>query len=395
MVFVGESAFEDCAGLTNVVFGAGVRTIGLYAFRNCTSLTAIALSASVETIGEEAFFGCSSARTLTVRQNVTSVGKKAFAECVLLNRIFWDSFIQPASDSKLFENAGRNSFGITADFTTIAAIPDYFFDTGSAATAPKVVDVSIGSSVAKIGMYAFRNLEIGASEIVLPSSLGELGDFCFENSRIGTITLPDSVMIVGVGVFKDCAFLNTVTLSASMTTIPVGMCEGCRALGSVALPRSVTTISENGFLNCSAMRNVAVFNTLTAVGNNAFAGCVSLTNLFVLDGSSFTATVGTGNTPLTDPTTGAQKKFAYFENNAFSVYKDSNDQKNILNFRNEDGGLYDPYAVEYESSDTSIVSVAFSDGTLTGLAYGNAIITVKITLVSGLAAYLTYNVTII
>lgn len=395
IVTIGESAFEDCAGLTNVVFGAGVRTIGLYAFRNCTSLTAIALSASVETIGEEAFFGCSSARTLTVRQNVTSVGKKAFAECVLLNRIFWDSFIQPASDSKLFENAGRNSFGITADFTTIAAIPDYFFDTGSAATAPKVVDVSIGSSVAKIGMYAFRNLEIGASEIVLPSSLGELGDFCFENSRIGTITLPDSVMIVGVGVFKDCAFLNTVTLSASMTTIPVGMFEGCRALGSVALPRSVTTISENGFLNCSAMRNVAVFNTLTAVGNNAFAGCVSLTNLFVLDGSSFTATVGTGNTPLTDPTTGAQKKFAYFENNAFSVYKDSNDQKNILNFRNEDGGLYDPYAVEYESSDTSIVSVAFSDGTLTGLAYGNAVITVKITLVSGLVAYLTYNVTII
>ena len=392
---IGESAFEDCPDLTSVVFGAGVRTIGLYAFRNCTSLTAISLSASVETIGEEAFFGCSSARNLTVRQNVTSVGKRAFAECVMLNRIVWDSFIQPTSDSQLFENAGSNSFGITADFTSVAAIPDFFFDTGSVATAPKVVDVLIGSSVTKIGKYAFRNLEIGTTEIVLPASLSELGDFCFENSRIGSITLPDSVSVVGVGVFKDCAFLNTVMLSSGMTTIPMGMFEGCRAIVSVVLPRSVTTVSENAFLNCSAMQNVAVFNTLTAIGNNAFSGCTGLKNLFVLDGSTFTATVGTGNAPLTDPTTGAKKKFAYFENNVFSVYKDSNDQKNMLNFRNEDGGLYDPYAIEYESSDASIVSVAFSDGTLTGLAYGNAVITVKITLVSGLVAYLTYNVTVI
>ncbi len=180
-----------------------------------------------------------------------------------------------------------------------------------------------------------------------------------------------------------------------MTTIPVGLFEGCRAIASIALPRSVTTVAENGFLNCSALRHVALFGTLTAIGNNAFAGCSSLKNLFVLDDSSFTATIGTGNTPLTDPTTGAQKKFVYFEESMFSVYKDSNDQKNILNFRNADGGLYDPFSVEYESSNTSVVSVAFSDGTLTGLAFGNAVVTVKITLVSGLVAYLSYIVTVI
>ncbi|MBM6682092.1 leucine-rich repeat protein, partial [Pseudoflavonifractor capillosus] len=36
---IGESAFEDCTGLTNVTIPEGVTKIGEFAFLNCTGLT--------------------------------------------------------------------------------------------------------------------------------------------------------------------------------------------------------------------------------------------------------------------------------------------------------------------------------------------------------------------
>ena len=391
---IAESAFEDCASLTAVAFNSGLETVDRYAFRNCTALSSIALSASVTSIGEEAFFGCSSVRTLTVRQNVTSVGAKAFAGCVMLNRVNWESFIQPNVNSKLFENAGKDSFGITAYLA--ASVPNYFFDTDSADTAPKVVDVSLGSGVTSIGSYAFRNLPI--TTIDLPDGLNSIGSFAFEKSALTAIALPDTVLTVGEGVFNACTALRNVTLSAGMTSVSAGLFQGCTSIVSVSVPASVTSIAENAFYGCAALKYVAVFSTLTAVGNNAFAGCANLYFdgetkvgcLFVVNASSFGATVGTGNEALSS----AQKRFVYFEADSYSVYNGTNG-KNTLNLKLASGGLYDPYAISYSSSDESVVTVNASTGYLTGSSFGSAIITATIELVSGLIVKHSYSVTVI
>ena len=391
---IAESAFEDCASLTAVAFNSGLETIDRYAFRNCVALSSIALSASVTSIGEEAFSGCSSARTLTVRQNVTSVGAKAFSGCVMLNRINWDSFIQPNINSKLFENAGKDSFGITAYFT--ASVPNYFFDTDSVLTAPKVVEVSLGSAVTSIGTYAFRNLPF--TSIDLPEGLTTIGDFAFEKAALTSVVLPDTVLVVGSGVFNACSALRNVTLSAGMTSVPAGLLQGCTSIVSIFLPGSIATIGENAFSGCVALKYVAVCSALTAVGNNAFAGCTNLYYdgettvgcLFVVNASSFTATVGTGNEALSS----AQKRFVYFDEANFSLYNGSND-KNALNFKLASGGLYDPYAISYSSSNEGVVGVNSSTGYLVGNAFGSAVITATIELVSGLVVKYSYSVTVI
>jgi hypothetical protein len=44
---IGESAFDDCSGLTSVTIPDGVTSIGVRAFRRCSGLTSVTIPGSV------------------------------------------------------------------------------------------------------------------------------------------------------------------------------------------------------------------------------------------------------------------------------------------------------------------------------------------------------------
>ena len=55
---IGNSAFENCSGLTSVYIPNSVTTIGWYAFEYCRGLTSIEIPNSVTSIGNYAFCDC-------------------------------------------------------------------------------------------------------------------------------------------------------------------------------------------------------------------------------------------------------------------------------------------------------------------------------------------------
>ena len=57
---IGEYAFSDCSGITNVMIGNGVTGIGEYAFDECYRLRSVTIPDSVTSIGYYAFYGCNS-----------------------------------------------------------------------------------------------------------------------------------------------------------------------------------------------------------------------------------------------------------------------------------------------------------------------------------------------
>ena len=57
---MGNSAFEDCSGLTSMKISKGVTSIGYSAFEGCSRLTSIEIPNSVISIGGHAFYRCSS-----------------------------------------------------------------------------------------------------------------------------------------------------------------------------------------------------------------------------------------------------------------------------------------------------------------------------------------------
>lgn len=65
---IGESAFENCFRLTEIVIPESVTLIGMLAFHWCTDLTQITISGGVRTIGQNAFDGCYALERVTFAQ---------------------------------------------------------------------------------------------------------------------------------------------------------------------------------------------------------------------------------------------------------------------------------------------------------------------------------------
>ena len=78
---IGESLFEGCVALKEVIFPAGCENefrIGENAFKGCAALQSINLPATCTQLYESAFDGCIAIKTLNVPVAVTNIGKNAF-----------------------------------------------------------------------------------------------------------------------------------------------------------------------------------------------------------------------------------------------------------------------------------------------------------------------------
>lgn len=84
---IGDRAFIDCTGLTNVTIPKTVTFISSNAFYNCSRLRDISIPNSVTSIGERAFYQCSNLINLTIPNSVITIGKYAFCECSQLTNV--------------------------------------------------------------------------------------------------------------------------------------------------------------------------------------------------------------------------------------------------------------------------------------------------------------------
>ena len=95
---VGESAFENCASLLNITFGANSKltSIGDYAFSGCVKLTGIDLPDTLETIGYRAFYQTAFV-SLGLPASIQSIGDYAFMNMTSLQTMDLSSVSADAS----------------------------------------------------------------------------------------------------------------------------------------------------------------------------------------------------------------------------------------------------------------------------------------------------------
>lgn len=159
----------------------------------------------------------------------------------------------------------------------------------------------------------------GGGKVIVPSVLegrpvAEIWSSAFyKRADITEVTIPDSVIIIGEGAFRDCAALKKISLGNGIKKIDDSLFYGCAALSEVSigrnaaeigasafydckrleritLPVGVTLIGEEAFRGCSALRSVSLPNGLRRIGGNAFSGCTELKEITVPD-----SIVGIGN----------------------------------------------------------------------------------------------------
>ena len=128
---IGQSAFYQCSGITEITIPESVTTIGYYAFQGCT-LEKIDLPDTIEEIGYQAFYSCTKLSgtlvlpqslqkigdyafaggnglsEIVINNSLSSIGKNAFSGCSNLKKIVSYAVNAPVIGADLFSNIGQN-----------------------------------------------------------------------------------------------------------------------------------------------------------------------------------------------------------------------------------------------------------------------------------------------
>ena len=269
-------------GLTNLVIGDGVNSIGHEAFSGCTELTLVTIPDTVTAIGPYAFSGCIKLAAVTIPKGVTSV-------------------------------EGRTFFGCTG--LTSVTIPDTVTAIGYEAFSgcTGLMAITIPGNVTSIGTDAFSGC-IKLATVAIPNGVTSVGDRTFLGCKgLTGVTIPDGVTSIGISAFSGCSGLTGVTIPDRVASIGGTAFSGCTGLTSVVIGRSVVS-SPSGtsapFYNCSRIRdlffnatnwpsfkasnifpssysgltNLVIGGGVSSIGYEAFSGCIGLPRVTIPEG---------------------------------------------------------------------------------------------------------------
>ena len=102
-----------------------------------------------------------------------------------------------------------------------------------------------------------------------------------------SITIPNSVTMIGQSAFDGCTSLTSITIPNSVTYIGDYAFSGCTGLSSVNIPNSVTTIGGYAFNDCTGLSSINIPNSVTSIYAPLFSGCKKLTSIIVADGNPY------------------------------------------------------------------------------------------------------------
>ena len=280
--YIGSAEKVD---IPEKIDGKSVTSIGSSVFRGCKRLSSITIPNSVTSIDSFAFRDCASLKSITIPNSVTSIYYDAFRGCTSLTAI------NVANRNQNYVSV--NGVLYDKDKTVIIRYP----------AGKKDKSYSILDGVTGICAYAFEDC-----------------------ANLESITLPDSVTLMGLSVFNGCKSLITINVAAgnqnfvsvngvlydkdktaiiryparkkdknynilnSVRFVHNNAFEDCTNLTSITIPNSVTGIASNAFGGCS-IKSITIPNSVTNIYSSTFDGCTSLTAINVATGNRYYVSV--------------------------------------------------------------------------------------------------------
>ena len=266
VVSIGESAFEECDGLTGISISSNIESIERGAFYGCRWLQIVQIPNGVKSIGYAAFSHCDRLSYVYIPNSVTSIGEYAFDWGTSLQRIDCD-ILQPFDISNTVFNIPEGDYSVYAQ--TKLVVPD---GTKSAYQSKagwrlfeNIIEASDFGEGGKIGDI-FKSDDvyyiIGANNTVSVTSVTS-----GEAKYAGHIDIPAqveyngktyAVTSVGASAFETSSDLLSVTIANGVTSIGRQAFNGCGNMTSITIPASVNLINSSAFNNCSKLTSVYI-----------------------------------------------------------------------------------------------------------------------------------------
>ena len=197
-----------------------------------SALHSLEIQDGVEEIGNDAFMNCDSLSILSLPNSLKKINTSAFSGCCSLNRITIPDSV---------ESIGQGAFS--------GCSPSAYF---------------ISNKFCPLGERFLI-----AGNMLLSVAL----------NGVDTITIPNTIEIIGPRAFRNCKTLKHITIPTSVTQIGAGAFEGCTSLQSTVIPESVTQIGRSAFKGCTSLQSIEIHNSETKIAPCAFEGCSILKSM--------------------------------------------------------------------------------------------------------------------
>lgn len=285
---IGKRNFKDMTDLQTVVFGANVTTMSYECFNGCSALTDVRLNYGLTEIGSNTFKNCGNLTSIKIPGTVKSIHNFAFIGCTALENI-----IIPDS----VEFIEKNVFNDTAYYNNSANWKDDALYIGNHLIRYKgnAIDYKVKYGTKTIAGEAFR-----------PENTENY------NSYLETVAIPDSVVGIGEGAFRNCSAIEAIKLpfigvsrnenrtkravfgyifgydgvesTDTSATLPNDSTQQFTestysyyyyipsSLSNVTIT-DVTQIPYHAFYNCYYLTTVSLNNKLEIIDEDAFYGC--------------------------------------------------------------------------------------------------------------------------
>lgn len=247
VVIKGEGAIEPSAFYQNrdikkLIIEGNIRSIGASAFFYATNLQEVQLPESLVTIEGQAFQGCSKLQNIVFPVGLQYLGFSAFEGCTNLDRVVLPDVNAGGhvfSGCDKLKTVGPVGSGCDLEFSWTEKIPSFFF------SGMSVESVKLPETITFLGTGAFNQCK-NLKSITIPKSVEIIDVSCFSESGIEIIDL-SHLKVIKSGVFSGCSNLKEVKLSEDLTEIHGYAFGKCFQLKTITIPDSVSLIGEDVF----------------------------------------------------------------------------------------------------------------------------------------------------
>lgn len=233
---IGVLIIPDSVVINNTTYT--VTSIGQGAFYQHTGLTEVTIPSTVSAIANETFFYCQNLTRVNMPSTITSIGRNAFYNCNL------DTVIVPDAVNYIGANAFRKCSNLSY--------------------------IKLGASLYATGHSVFRECT-SLTSIILPNGLNTISNYAFyECTALTAITIPNSAIYVGHYAFQGCTALQDVTIGNHVISIDYDAFTDCTSLTNITIPASVESMGERIFYGCTQLDHVYMDGLPPAIIDNTF-----------------------------------------------------------------------------------------------------------------------------